>query len=115
MGVRTASIWARHGLIQFKVLHGLHFSEVNSKMFPDTPVTSVDSHLHLYYLLILAMSLFVYLLEFNLQNTVRYFQDGNSDGFCDGSVFGIVGENSYYLIGNNLKITKVVTFSWHRD
>lgn len=35
-GAHTASICARHGLIHFKVLHRLHFSEVKrSKMFPN--------------------------------------------------------------------------------
>ena len=35
--VHTASVCARHGLIQFKVLHRLHYSKVKlSKMYPNT-------------------------------------------------------------------------------
>ena len=67
-GVHSTSICARHGLIQFRVLHCLHLSKVNlSKMFPSINPLCDQSGAFTHFL---ELSKIIHYLELYIQNSV---------------------------------------------
>lgn len=103
-GVHTTSICARHGIVQLKVLHRLHFSNVKlSKMFPDidstcdrcglSPASLAHPFWHCANLYTYWSSIFKMVIQ--------------PDHVI--AIFGVVGEDNNNLSGSKLKIIQFVT------
>ncbi len=109
-GVHTASVCARHGLIQFRVLHRLHYSKVKlSKMFPDIDSTcdrcklSPTSLAHSFWL---CPNLSTYWSSIFQTLSDIFKLTIQPDPLI--AIFGIAGKENKNLSRTKLRITKLV-------